>query len=62
MSIIYSSHLLADVERVCDQAVFLRGGAVIALLGPESDPDRVLAALRNTGATEAFVTEIERTA
>jgi ABC-2 type transport system ATP-binding protein len=30
MAIVYSSHLLADVERVCDQVVIVRGGAVIA--------------------------------
>jgi ABC-2 type transport system ATP-binding protein len=30
MAIVYSSHLLADVERVCDQVVIVRGGTVIA--------------------------------
>ncbi|MCO5171720.1 MAG: ABC transporter ATP-binding protein [Planctomycetes bacterium] len=30
MSIVYSSHLLSDVERVCDHVVILRGGSVIA--------------------------------
>ena len=30
MAIIYSSHLLADVERVCDHVVILRGGTVLA--------------------------------
>ncbi len=34
------------------------GGAILALLGPRTDPDRVLAALRAAGATEAFTTEI----
>jgi mevalonate kinase len=57
------------VESACDAAIAAGalaaklsgaggGGAVIALLGPQSDPDRVLAALRASGATDAFITEI----
>lgn len=30
MAIVYSSHLLADVERVCDHVVIMRGGTVVA--------------------------------
>ncbi|HVY63140.1 MAG TPA: mevalonate kinase, partial [Planctomycetota bacterium] len=57
------------VEAACDAAVAAGalaaklsgaggGGAVIALLGPQSDPDRVVAALRAAGALDAFVTEV----
>jgi mevalonate kinase len=57
------------VEAACDAAVAAGalaaklsgaggGGAVIALLGPQSDPDRVVAALRSAGALDAFVTEV----
>lgn len=57
------------VERACDAAIAAGalaaklsgaggGGTILALLGPDSDPDRVLAALRSQGALDAFVTEI----
>jgi mevalonate kinase len=34
------------------------GGAIVALLGAASDPEAVLAALRKSGATDAFQTEV----
>jgi mevalonate kinase len=57
------------VRRACDASVGAGalaaklsgaggGGAVIALLGPSSDPDRVLTALREVGAFDTFVAEV----
>src|SRR5437870_1573440 len=58
-----------EVEAACDAAVAAGalgaklsgaggGGAVLAFLGPKSDPDRILGALKESGATETFVTEV----
>jgi mevalonate kinase len=58
-----------EVEKACDAAVAAGalgaklsgaggGGAVLAFLGPKSDSDRVLGALKDCGAADTFVTEV----
>ncbi|MFZ5634116.1 MAG: ATP-binding cassette domain-containing protein [Bacillota bacterium] len=60
-TIFLNSHLLSEVELVCDQVAFIKGGRIIAQGNPgEMQADRAVVELQVENAGEGLVEELRR--